>query len=631
MKKTVAIWIWLCAYLNCAGWFLSAVHALNAVGYTLALAVWIATLFAGKKFFFLPALCPPPRVSCFHKFVHRFKSPFPLAFLVLTVMAFLGGAFYAPSNYDGLAYRLPRVLHWLAAGQWEWIHTDFPRVNNRACGMEWLSAPLIAIFRTDRLLFLINFISFLFLPGLTFSVLTRVGVRRRVAWHWMWIAPTGYCFLLQAASISNDSFAAPFALAAIDFALRAKVSKNPGDFFISILAAALLTSAKTANIPLLLPWAIAILPSLKSLLRRPLATTIICLTAALASFLPSAILNAHFSGDWSGTRLEADQPHGNLVFRTAANIVLLGVLNVAPPVFPDAGQWNSFVQKTLPANLNLRLHETLTEPPAAELQAPEMQMEENAGLGFGVTLFLLVSTAFTAAYCRKFFSFSFHSSEALWRAGIIVTPWISTFALLTQSEVYPIGRIIAPFYILLLPLLLLPSGHELLVKKIWWRFGAFIVFIIAALLLIISPARPLFPVGTVLNNIKASHSDSKFWARVEEVYSVYRDRNHAFAPTLRTLPPGLKILGFITYDDPETSLWHPFGSRQIIHVCPGDSATYLKGEGVEYILAKPSLFGTQFPEFNNWLASVNARLAQKIQLNLRAESGASDWYLIELN
>ena len=630
MKNAVAIWIWLCAFLNCAGWFLSAVHALNAVGYTLALAVWIATLFAGKKFFFLPALCPPHGVSCFYKFVHRFKRPFPLAFLVLTVMAFLGGAFYAPSNYDGLAYRVPRVLHWLAAGQWEWIHTNFSRLNNRACGMEWLSAPLISLFQTDRLLFLINFISFLFLPGLTFSVLTRLGVRRRVAWHWMWIAPTGYCFLLQAASISNDSFAAPFALAAIDFALRAKVSKNPGDFSISILAAALLTSAKTGNIPLLLPWAMAILPSLKVILQRPVATVGVCIIALVASFLPTAVLNYRFCHDWSGLSLENIQTQPDLPLRTVSNLALITVLNLAPPVFPEADRWNHAVQKAIPADLSLRLHQALVEPPAAELKAPEMQMEENAALGFGVTLLLLISVA-AATFHGKIFPLSFHSSEALWRAGIIITPWISTFALLTQSEVYPVGRILAPFYILLLPLLLLPSGHELLVKKIWWRFAAFIVFIMAAVPLFISPARPLFPAETVLNNIKASHSDSKFWARVEEVYSVYRDRNHAFAPALKTLPPGLKTLGFVTYDDPETSLWHPFGSRQIIHVCPGDSATYLKGEGVEYILAKPGLFGTQFPEFNNWLASVNARLAQKIQLNLRADSGASDWYLIELN
>jgi hypothetical protein len=631
MKNAIAIWIWLCAYLNCTGWLLSAIHGLNVTGYAIALAIWIVTLFAVKKLFVSSTPSAASGALCFRKFAHRFKKPLPLAFLVLSVMAFAGGALYAPSNYDGLAYRLPRVLHWLAAGQWQWVHTNFPRLNNRACGMEWVSAPLISLFRTDRLLFLINIISFLFLPGLAFSVLARLGVRRWVAWYWMWIAPTGYCFLLQAGSISNDAFAAPFALAAIDFALRARISKRPAELFWSILAAAMLTSSKTSNLPLLLPWGIAILPSLKLLLQRPIATAIVSLIAVFASFLPTAVLNAHFSGDWSGTALEADKPHGDLVFRSAANIALVGIVNVTPPVFPEAGRWNSFVQKKLPPNLNVRLHETLIEPEAAEFKAQEMQIEENAALGFGVTVLLLISVASAVAHRRKFFSLSFYPAESLCRTCIIITPWISTFALLTQSEIYAIGRILAPFYILLLPLLLLPSGHELLVKKVWWRCAVFVVFVMAALLLIISPARPLFPVRTVLSNIESHHSDSKLLARVKEVYSVYRDRNHAFAPALDALPPRLKILGLVTYDDPETSLWQPYGSRRIIHVCPSDSAADLKAEGVEYILAKPSLFGTQFPGFDDWLAGVNARLVQKIQLNLRADNGVNDWYLVKLN
>src|SRR6185312_9470520 len=48
------------------------------------------------------------------------------------------------------------------------------------------------------------------------------GVRPRVAWHWMWIVPTGYCFLLQAGGIANDAFPTVDGLAMMDFALRAR-------------------------------------------------------------------------------------------------------------------------------------------------------------------------------------------------------------------------------------------------------------------------------------------------------------------------------------------------------------------------------------------------------------------------
>ena len=39
MPTLVLLWVWFCAYLNCAGWTLSALHQLNADGYAVALAL----------------------------------------------------------------------------------------------------------------------------------------------------------------------------------------------------------------------------------------------------------------------------------------------------------------------------------------------------------------------------------------------------------------------------------------------------------------------------------------------------------------------------------------------------------------------------------------------------------------
>jgi hypothetical protein len=313
-------------------------------------------------------------------------------------------------------------------------------------------------------------------------------------------------------------------------------------------------------------------------------------------------------------------------------MVLLGVLNLAPPVFPVADKWNSFVQKNLPPNLKLQLQQTLTEPGAAQFTVPQMQVEENAGLGLGVIVLMAVSLVVAAVQSGKSFSpFQFDSRETLWRTSIVITPWVSALALVSQSEVYPIARILAPYYALLFPLALGFPGHAQLVKKCWWRGAAFIVFVVAAGLLVISPSRPLFPVGMVLEKIQAGHSGSKLASRIEAVYSVYQERAHAFAPALAALPPDLKVLGFISYDDPETSLWQPFGSRRIVYVCPEDSAAYLKDEGVEYVLAKKDLFGNQFPGQDDWLKKINAQVVQTIPLSLRAATGPSTWYLVKLN
>ena len=273
----VALWICICAWLNCAGWILSWLHGLNWIGYALSI------LLGGSVLFFASKRSNIQRGWSFNflKCRRRFQRPIPLAFLVLSAMAFLGGVLHAPSNFDGLAYREPRVLHWLAAGQWHWIHTDFHRLNVRTAGFEWITAPIFALARTDRFAFLINSISFALLPGLVFSVFTQLGVRRRVAWHWMWLLPTGYNFLLQGGSIANDAFPTVYGLAAVEFALRARQSGRVTDLWYSVVAVALLTGAKASNLPLVLPWAVLAAPLAGLLLKRPIATLGVVLVAAI--------------------------------------------------------------------------------------------------------------------------------------------------------------------------------------------------------------------------------------------------------------------------------------------------------------------------------------------------------------
>ena len=123
--KTIFIWIWCCAYLNFAGWTLSALHELNPTGYAIALLFGFAALFVWRK---KTSENFPPRVR-WPKLRRRFRRPFPAIFLLAAILIFLGGALYAPSNYDALTYRLPRMLNWLAAGQWFWIPTINDRLN----------------------------------------------------------------------------------------------------------------------------------------------------------------------------------------------------------------------------------------------------------------------------------------------------------------------------------------------------------------------------------------------------------------------------------------------------------------------------------------------------------------------
>jgi len=615
MPSLVVIWIWLCAYLNCAGWTLSWLHQLNAGGYAVALALGLAGLLVWKKTTGAQIF---PNFSL-KKFRRRFRRGLPLGFLILAALAFLGGALHPPTNYDGLSYRLPRVLHWLAADHWHWIHTFFPRINQRCCGIEWLSAPVLALLKTDRPLFLINFISFLFLPGLVFSVCTRLGVRRRVAWHWMWLAPTGYGFLMQAASIGNDLFGAVFVLAALDFALRAKASGTARDFFTAALAAALMTSAKPSNLPLLLPWSLAMLPSLPLLRRWPGRSAAIALIAVAASFLPSAALNWHFCGDWTGMKVEGGNVAPAPVFLTGVNTFLLTLQNFNPPVFPFNHAWHEFFAQHLPASLATRLDQTM-EVGLRTFDLDLLPMEEHAGLGFGVSVLLLISV--TAGWRLK--SKSAASPTSLWLHAVRWSPVISLLVILTQSRYGALAREVTPFYLPLLPLLLASPAQSQVVRRCWWRGCAWLVFFIAAVLLVVSPARPLFPVQRLLDSPAVSE-------RMRAVYSVYRDRNDAFAPVRALLPPNLPVLGLVTYDDPETSLWRPFGTLRIEHVCPTDTLADLQTRKIQFVLLTETKlknwFATDLP---GWQNRMHAELVGKVNLQLRASAGPVEWVVLKL-
>ena len=55
MPTLVLFWIWFCAYLNCAGWALSALHQLNAGGYAVALALGLGAWLVWRRHASAPA------------------------------------------------------------------------------------------------------------------------------------------------------------------------------------------------------------------------------------------------------------------------------------------------------------------------------------------------------------------------------------------------------------------------------------------------------------------------------------------------------------------------------------------------------------------------------------------------
>lgn len=620
----VALWIYLCTLLTCAGWLLSALHSLNSIGYLLTLG-----LGAGAGWIFRRSLGFNFRPDRFRARWRRWRSRlFPLAFFCIAGLVILGGLIHPPSNYDGLAYRTPRILHWLAEGQWHWIHTDFERLNTRATGYEWIAAPILLFTHSVRPTVLIGIVSFLLLPGLVFSVFTRLGISRRAAWHWMWLAPTGYCFTLQAGGIGNDIFGATLGLAAFAYALRAYRSQAFTDVAWSLLAIGLMTGAKPSNIPLALPCLLPLLPSWRLCLQRPVAILLIGIAAAASSFLPMAALNYRQCSDWTGAKAEgAWMAKGDPRVTLPGNAVLLTAQNLVPPVFPLANKWNKSAFKLWPGDFHEKMRRNF-EIMGADILLPEMQNEEAAGLGLGVSGLALLSLV--VGIWHRWRSPSRQPARnrpapAWLRAG----PLVAAFAYCYKATLGTTARIFAPYYLFLLPLFLAQPYQGALTRQRWWRWTAVLVFLMTAGLLVLTPSRPLWPAQTVIGALLESRPGHPLLQRAYTVYSVYGIRARGLAPVREKLPASETKVGLVTFDDLETSLWLPFGSRRFFHITTRDSLEDVRKLGLRYAVLNGEWFpGRTGMEIQDWLEKYGAQIEATIPLRLRAGRSEFNWYIV---
>src|SRR5260370_25065132 len=174
-----AVWVLVSSWSVAVGWTLSLFHLLDVIGYTVSLTLTVGALCISLR---RSSVGWPVLQRNISVLLRRFRRPLPAIFAIIFILALIGGSIYPPNNYDYLTYRFSRILHWWSQHSWHLIASKNDGRNFSGTGMEWLMMPIFTFTRSDRFFFLINIVSFSFVPRLTFSVLRGLGIRSRIAW-----------------------------------------------------------------------------------------------------------------------------------------------------------------------------------------------------------------------------------------------------------------------------------------------------------------------------------------------------------------------------------------------------------------------------------------------------------------
>jgi hypothetical protein len=588
MTALLRCWILFCAGLVGFGWILSFFGELTPWAY----AITLILLGIGEAAYLFKIERPAFKWRQLIKRLLSLRLLLPAIFGISATLLLAKGIVSPPFHDDGLCYRIPRAMNWIMEHRWHWLDAQDPRLDVLGTVSEWLSVPVLVLFRTDQLVFWPNWICHLFLPGLIFSVWRKLGVRPRVAWLSMWLLPTGFCFALQAVNTSNDSLGAFFVLAAFFFALKGNRSEAWSDFAFSILCMALATGVKLNLLSLGLGWAIAVGVGWKQLLSRPARSLGIVLAGALVSFVPTAYLNWSHARGWTGLDYVVSPPPWVNFICTTFQII---VQNLTPPLLtgPFSGP------TIIPGLEGTAMGDLMQRGHLLPVIYSQVAIEQ-AGLGFIVSLaFVLI---FLTTRARPTGSPLF--SRRFWIFGGITVAFLHYMLFVGSDQA---ARLISPYYLLLLPALFV--GREPRDYLPWYLYklgvaAAMFAGLYLALFFTENPLANYFPL---------------FYERL------YWDERF-MEETRLAIPSEEKTVGIIRfYNQRETWLWKPYGSRKVVELPMDPDVNELRRQGIEYVVVSNEMLALNHMTINSWLAQGPWTLVGSV-----VAGRDNSWYFVKL-
>ncbi len=352
------------------------------------------------------------------------------------------------------------------------------------------------------------------------------------------------------------------------------------------------------------------------------------LLAAGASFLPTAALNIHYCGDWSGLNLEkTGMDMKSPIVGVWGNGLLL-LKNFVPPFFPAATWWNNSARSIVPHAITSRMDASFEE---GYLGLGELPVEDTTGIGFGFSWLLLISVL-AASRVRSAPAMNWSGTRSMpnWlRWLVVVSPWGSLLAYGMKSGIIDAGRLISAYYPLVLPLLLVGAGQAVIVRRRWWRALAWGVMLLALPVLVLTPGRPLWPAQTVLSKLLVWKPGNHLLTRALTVYTVYDERSDPLANVRALLPQSLSVVGFMgTADDIDISLWRPFGTRRVEHILLSDTFEQIRKRHIQYaVVGEVNLTQSQ-TTLADWQAKTRAEVVATVIGTMTVTQGPHAWYIV---
>jgi hypothetical protein len=319
------------------------------------------------------------------------------------------------------------------------------------------------------------------------------------------------------------------------------------------------------------------------------------------------------------TQVQVKSPAAALL----GNGLLLLQQSFMPPILPAAHKVNDWWKEKMPAAWHQTLEEKFPRYFLGSLN--ELPQEEGAGLGLGVTLLLLATVV--AAVCEFFRKRSFPKISP-----VSLAAWISVLFFMLKMGSEATARLLLPYYPLAIVLILLLPVQEGLLRLRAWKIFIALAALSVLPMVILSPARPLWPALSVSEWLARHYPGQPAAQRITSVYFAYAHRNDALAPLRAGLPGGvLKIGLFAGSNDTDYSLWRPFGLRRVEYLQTGADQSVNLPDDVEWLVVKRDVWAdaSQVP-LETWAAQHHAKITLSVSIVTLVSWGEQTWCVLHV-